>query len=124
LKGKKTMSNFRVEVMNGPFAVNQYNVEAEHHFGAMRLALESEANCPSEPHMNPGENYPEDTKSIQIAVWRDTDMDETIEKMEKIKAAVDRALSALKGGDDLSSSYVSSGLIAASNLLDDIAESL
>jgi hypothetical protein len=118
------MSNFRVEVMNGPFAVEQFNVEAEHHFGAMREAVEKVYQSPSEPNMSPGENYPEDAKSIQIAVWRDTDMEENIEKLEKIKEAVDRALSALKGGDDLSSSYASSGLIAASNLLDDIAQTL
>ena len=118
------MSNFTVEVMNGPFAVNQFNVDAEDHFGALRLALDAESNSPSEPLMSPGGNYPEDARSIQIAVWRDIDMDERIEHLKKIKEAVDKALSDVEGGGNLESSYISSGLIAASNLLDDIANSL
>ena len=117
------MSSFRVEVMNGPFAVNQFNVEAEHHFGAMRLALEAANDSPSEPCMdpNPSENYPKDAKSVQITVWEDPEMDEHIEKLERVKKAVDCALSCLKDGESLDSSYAANDLIAASNLLDDIA---
>jgi len=118
------MSSFKVEVMNGPFAVNQFNVDAEDHLGALCLALDAASNSPSEPLLSPGDNYPEGARSIQIAVWEDPDMEENIRHLERIKEAVDKALSKLKAGGELTDSPHCNDLIMASNLLDDIAQNL